>query len=151
MPTGPESLKNLLGSKENVLKCIKQVRANYQNKPEIKKMARKQAQGIIIFMSKAQMQIWDYCMANNVNFETWMAEYIEIMGNAPDSKLFSNPRTVLLDHKNELPLSAVNEFISGDLCRICWNEGFAYLIMGPILLNGQPGNLVRTPCWCKRK
>lgn len=150
MTTDPAPLKNLLGGKGKVLSRIKTAREGFAKMTVVKKAEYKQSQGVAIFKNWIHMDIWAYCLGNNIKFEDWFAEYERITDKQPDPEWFSNPKSIMLNDKGDIDSSVYDRAVTGDRCKICYNTGLAYLIKGIIFFNGKPDNLVLTTCWCRR-
>ena len=152
--TDPVLLKNLIGDKGKTLSQIKSARANMINRPVIKKDDYEQAQGVAIFRNREHRETWEYCMANKVNFESWLKEYEIVVGELPDSELFSDPKSIMVDDEGNIEASVYDRAVTikkgKKNCKICHNTKYAYLIRGIILKNNIPANLIKTPCWCSR-
>lgn len=93
-------------------------------------------------------------MANKINFEDWLKEYETIIGELPDSELFSDPKSITVDDRGDIEKSVYDRAVTiregKKNCKICHNTKYAYLIQGIILTNNMPANLTKTPCWCSR-
>lgn len=149
-----EKPKNSPTLNENYLRKLKSAKAGYREK-QIPKANINQPQGVALFKSKAQMEVWLFCQQNKISFEDWLNKHIEFHNNTPNPEWFNNPKCLELDRKGELSANDHIRFARKDRngkidCAICHSTGWAYLIMGIILENNIPQNLLATQCWCQR-
>lgn len=147
--------KSLVGS----IKRISKLRQETKNKPEAKvvRVQRHEPPHVCQFKSKAQMDVWLFCMGKNITLNTWAEFHKKLNFKEPAMNIFEMPSSRQLQHDGDIPREYFKSVNSGvDFtkdkkgCRLCWGYGMAYIIRGPLLFNDIPGKLIATKCWCQR-
>ena len=158
--TDPQLLKNTLASTSFSINRIRKTRdiAIEAKDKHVIVYKPPQAKMIALFKDRIHKEIWEFCQSTGTNLADYGDKYIEITNTAINPLYQNDPSKIDLDERGNVSDSIIAKFMrkrfDGGIkqidCQLCWGSGFAQGIIGKISWEGQPQNMVRIDCWCKK-
>jgi hypothetical protein len=105
-----------------------------------------------VFNSAAHMRIWTFCSKTKTTLTKWRKAHFEQWHRYPDSRDLETPNTDSLNERLELdPLTEIKYQTDSDMCPLCFDTGYIYEVVGPILIDDTPGKLLMVKCPMHRR